>query len=56
MESKIPTETIPIPEAISESIVEIDGFKLRCYQLDDGRRVFHAEDVQRLLSNMLVGH
>ena len=38
-----------LPEAGRESVVEIGGFKLRCYHLDDGRRVFHADDVHAFL-------
>ena len=42
-----------IPQSVSEGTQEILGLPMRSYVLDDGRRVFHADDVHRLLRSML---
>lgn len=33
--------------ATHEGTLDIGGFVFRCYQLNDGRRVFNAEDIDR---------
>lgn len=41
-----------IPKAISESTLNLCGFSLRCYVLDNGQRVFNCEDVELLFSGL----
>lgn len=40
--------TEALPQAISESVLDIAGVKLRVYMLDDGRRIINADDVAQL--------
>lgn len=35
-----------LPFVVSEGILEIDCVKLRVYQLNDGRRIIDADDMQ----------
>jgi hypothetical protein len=38
-----------LPIATHEGVLRIgDGIELRCYQLDDGRRIFDGKDVEAL--------
>ncbi|PPC95208.1 MAG: hypothetical protein CTY33_00180 [Methylotenera sp.] len=38
-----------LPHATHSGVLEINGLKLRCYTLNDGRRIFDAEDINALL-------
>lgn len=38
-----------MPEAVSESIINLGAISLRVYQLDDGRRVINADDIHKLI-------
>jgi hypothetical protein len=38
-----------LPCATHSGVLEINGLKLRCYTLNDGRRIFDAEDIHALL-------
>lgn len=52
-----PIEWVPgvvregIPYATHVGMLDIDGIKLRCYQLSNGQRVFNADDVEELFSS-----
>ena len=35
------------PWAVSEDVMDIDGHSIRCYVLNDGRRVLNADDVEK---------
>lgn len=39
-----------VPFATHVGVLEIGGHKLRCYQLNDGRRIFVADDFHNFLS------
>ena len=41
-----------LPKAISESVVHVGGAKIRVYNLDNGMRVFDAEDVQKIFGSI----
>jgi hypothetical protein len=41
-----------IPRAIWEGTFTMFGVTLRCYVLDDGARIIHADDVARLFEVM----
>lgn len=43
---------VPIPLATHESVMDLLGMKVRCYVLDDGRRIMNAEDVHEVLRKM----
>lgn len=43
-----------LPKAISESVLTIGGMRLRCYVLDDGRRIFDADDFNAFIDEL--GH
>lgn len=36
---------VTLPKAIAESEITIMGVRLRCYVLDNGKRVFNVDDV-----------
>lgn len=36
--------------ATHEGILRIEDFEFRCYQLNTGERVLHAEDIERFFS------
>ena len=36
-----------LPYATHSGVLKLLGYEFRCYQLSDGRRGFHADDVQR---------
>lgn len=40
----------PVPYALADDALEISGVRLRCYVLNDGRRVINAEDVDALFA------
>jgi hypothetical protein len=42
-----------IPYATHEGELDIMGIKLKCYQLNDGRRVFDADAVNELFGGEL---
>lgn len=42
-----------LPVATHEGVLAFGGIELRVYQLDDGRRVFNADDVKFMLSPAL---
>lgn len=44
-----PTES-DIPHVTHAGVLEIMNFRLRCYTLSDGRRVFDADDVYKLFA------
>lgn len=48
MHDKIPLDP---PVATHEGILTIGPFKLRCYKLSNGKRVIHADDVEKLLKD-----
>jgi len=37
-----------LPYVTHQGVLQIGDFSLRCYQLDDGRRIFAAEDIEQL--------
>lgn len=39
-----------IPFATHAGVLEVAGHLLRCYRLNDGRAIFHADDAQDFLS------
>ena len=43
-----------IPKVAHEGVLGLSFMKLRCYVLDDGSRVFDADDFGRLLSEGLA--
>ena len=44
-----------MPHAISESVVDLGGCKIRCYQLSDGRRILDKNDVDAVLAAVFYG-
>ena len=36
-----------LPYATHEAVIDLCGVTMRCYQLNDGRRIFHADDVAK---------
>jgi hypothetical protein len=40
-----------VPYATHEGTLELGELRLRCYQLNDGRRIFDAEDVAALFES-----
>lgn len=38
-----------LPAATSESEITIGGYRLRVYQLDDGRRIINADDFTAII-------
>lgn len=48
-----PDDDDAVPQAAQEGTQEILGVTMRSYVLEDGRRVFHADDVHRLLRGLL---
>ena len=40
------------PRATHKGILTIGGYDLRCYQLDDGRRVIDSDDVLRFFGGI----
>jgi hypothetical protein len=42
-----------LPKAISESTLTIGDLKLRCAVLDNGQRVFVAEDLEALFERLM---
>lgn len=44
-----PADTNGLPYATHRGVLSLDGQELRCFQLNDGRRILHAEDVHRVL-------
>lgn len=46
-----------IPVATHEGVLDFMGFTLRCYTLDDGRRIIDGEDTRAMMVKMgLVDH
>jgi hypothetical protein len=45
-----------MPYATHSGILEISGFKLRCYRLNDGRAVFEAGDLTEFFNALTDGH
>lgn len=41
-----------LPYATHKGVLELFGVKLRCYRLNDGRALFHADDFHALLNMM----
>ena len=40
-----------LPTVVSESVLDVPGFgKLRCYVLSNGKRIFNADDVHRIVN------
>lgn len=39
--------------ATHSGVLEIGGFKLRCYRLNDGMAVFDADDVEKFFNGIL---
>jgi hypothetical protein len=39
-----------LPKAVAENTMTMLGVTLRCYVLDDGRRVFNQEDCERFFA------
>lgn len=44
-----------LPVATHEGVLELAGHKLRCYRLDNGQAIFHAEDMQALIGATVGG-
>ena len=42
-----------LPQAVSESTMELLGAKIRVYHLSDGRRVIHKDDFDSFVELML---
>ena len=40
------------PVAVSESVIDLLGIKVKVYQLDNGQRIIDADDMGRLLAIM----
>lgn len=43
-----------LPVATHEGVLNLAGFPLRCYQLNNGMRVFDADDLQKLFGGEFV--
>ncbi len=43
-----------LPSVTHEGVLEIAGHRLRCYRLDDGRAIIHADDFHRFFGDMGV--
>lgn len=43
-----------LPTVTHEGILEIRAHKLRCYQLDDGRTIIHADDFREFFGGLGV--
>lgn len=43
--------TEKLPEAISESVLNIGGCQLRVYVLDNGQRIINADDLENFFCN-----
>jgi hypothetical protein len=41
-----------LPQVVSEGSIDIIGMKLRCYILDNGKRIIDAEDVDNFFSRL----
>lgn len=48
-------DEMEIPEAASESRIEVGGITLRIYHLEDGRRIIHADDFDELAAAIQSG-
>jgi hypothetical protein len=48
--SEMDEELDNIPKAISEATLNIMGTEVRCYVLDNGERIFNADDVEKLFN------
>ncbi len=48
-------EAMKTPKAIWQGSFTILGVKLRCYVLDDGRRVINADDIAKLFGEDHLG-
>lgn len=48
-----PARPEDIPQATHEGTLDVLGFKLRTYRLDDGRTVIHAEDFEKFMEAWL---
>ncbi len=44
-----------LPKEVSRSEITIAGYRLRVIQLDDGRRIFDAEDFEALMGAWFRG-
>jgi hypothetical protein len=54
VEGEAPEDTSDgIPFATHEGVLEIAGYKLRCYRLNTGQAVFHADDVNAFFDGLL---
>jgi len=42
-------------KAIKESVLDISGFKMRCYVCDDCNRYFNADDVENFFHQLENG-
>lgn len=42
-----------LPYPVRRGVLEIGGHKLRCYVLNDGRRIFNAQDIEDLFGVQL---
>ena len=47
--------TAPLPTAVWEGEFIVFGVTVKCYVLDDGRRIIEAESMKRLLDAMYHG-
>lgn len=43
-----------LPAVTHEGVLEIAGHRLRCYRLDDGRAIIHADDFHAFFGHMGV--
>lgn len=43
-----------LPTVTHEGVLEIAGHRLRCFRLDDGRAIIHADDFHEFFGDMGV--
>lgn len=47
------TASDDLPYATHEGVLELFGGSIRCYRLNDGRALFHADDMEKFFSPFL---
>jgi len=50
------TQEKKLPQAVSESTIEINGHTIRVYQMSDGSRILNAEDVDSFFGGDMTGN
>jgi hypothetical protein len=43
-----------LPVAVKEALLTIGARKFRCYQMTDGRRLIHADDLEDFINDILA--